>query len=125
MLSVGNVVEVWVPDDARGGPRSSRLDDAPRGSGAASSGCLGVLDAARIRVQRDHPGTGRRKGSWTAAHWAWIKSISFPEKADDDALAYYVDAVRQAMEDKARLERLVEAEASKPRWKRRIDSSGA
>ena len=37
-------------------------------------------------------------------------------------LAYYVDAVRQAMEDKARLERLVEAEASKPRWKRRIDS---
>ena len=37
-------------------------------------------------------------------------------------LAYYVDTVRQAMEDKARLERLVEAEASKPRWKRRIDS---
>ena len=26
------------------------------------------------------------------------------------------------MEDKARLERLVEAEASKPRWKRRVDS---
>ena len=26
------------------------------------------------------------------------------------------------MEDKARLEKLVEAEASKPRWKRRVDS---
>lgn len=37
-------------------------------------------------------------------------------------LAYYIDATRQAMEDKARLERLVEAEASKPRWKRRVDS---
>ena len=37
-------------------------------------------------------------------------------------LAYYVDATRQATEDKARLEKLVEAEASKPRWKRRVDS---
>ena len=37
-------------------------------------------------------------------------------------LAYYVDAVRQAMEDKAQLEKLVEAEASKPRWKKRVDS---
>ena len=37
-------------------------------------------------------------------------------------LAYYIDATRQAMEDKKRLERLVEAEASKPRWKKRVDS---
>ena len=60
---------------------------------------------------------GQRRKNWTAAHWAWIRSISFPDKADDEVLAYYVDAARQAMEDKARLERLVEAEASKPRWK--------
>ena len=66
--------------------------------------------------------TGRRKGNWTAAHWAWIRSIEFPEKADDDVLAYYTDATRQAMEDKKRLEKLVEAEASKPRWKKRVDS---
>lgn len=66
--------------------------------------------------------TGRRKGNWTAAHWAWIRSISFPEKADGDVLAYYVDAVRQAAEEKRRLEKLVEAEASKPRWKKRVDS---
>lgn len=66
--------------------------------------------------------TGRRKGNWTAAHWAWIRSIEFPEKADDDVLAYYIDATRRAMEDKKRLEKLVEAEASKPRWKKRVDS---
>ena len=65
---------------------------------------------------------GQRKKNWTAAHWAWIRSISFPDKADDEVLAYYIDAARQAMEDKARLERLVEAEASKPRWKKRVDS---
>ena len=66
--------------------------------------------------------TGRRKGNWTAAHWAWIRSIEFPEKADDDVLAYYIDATRRAMEDKKRLEKPVEAEASKPRWKKRVDS---
>ena len=66
--------------------------------------------------------TGRRKGSWTAAHWARIRSIEFPEKADGDVLAYYVDAVRQAMEDKKRPEKLVGAEASRPRWKKRVDS---
>lgn len=65
---------------------------------------------------------GRRKGNRAAAHWAWIRSIEFSEKSDNDVLAYYIDAVRQATEDKKRLERLVEAEASKPRWKKRVDS---
>ena len=37
-------------------------------------------------------------------------------------LAYYVDAVRRAAEEKARLEGLVEAEARKPRWRKRVDS---
>ena len=36
--------------------------------------------------------------------------------------AYYVDAVRRAAEEKARLERLVEGEARKPRWRKRVDS---
>lgn len=36
-------------------------------------------------------------------------------------LAHYIDATRRAIENKARLEKLVEAEASKPRWKRRVD----
>ena len=37
-------------------------------------------------------------------------------------LAYYIDRVRQATEDKKRLERLVADEASKARWKERVDS---
>ena len=37
-------------------------------------------------------------------------------------LAYYIDAARQAMEEKARRERRVEAEAAMPRWKKRVDS---
>lgn len=66
--------------------------------------------------------TGRRKGNWTRAHWSWIESIRFAEGADNDVLAYYVDAVRRAAEEKARLEGLVEAEARKPRWRKRVDS---
>ena len=65
---------------------------------------------------------GQRKKNWTLAHWAWIKRIEFAEKSDNDVLAYYVDRVRQAIEDKARLERLVESEAQKPRWKPRVDA---
>ena len=123
MLSVGNVVEVWVPDDGCEAARdlSRALDDAREDL----KRCKQRLSKFLLRhgyVFSETTPTGRRKGNWTAAHWAWIKSISFPEKADDDVLAYYVDAVRRAMEDRARLERLVEAEASKPRWKRRIDS---
>lgn len=37
-------------------------------------------------------------------------------------LAYYVEAVRRAAEEKSRLEGLVGAEARKPRWRRRVDS---
>ena len=27
--------------------------------------------------------TGRRKGNWTRAHWSWIESIRFAERADN------------------------------------------
>ena len=123
MLSVGNVVEVWVPDDGCEAARdlSRALDDARDDLRRCKQRLSKFLLRHGHAFSETTP-TGRRKGNWTAAHWAWIKSISFAEKADNDVLAYYVDATRQAMEDKARLERLVEAEASNPRWKRRVDS---
>ncbi len=123
MLSVGNVVEVWVPDDGCEAARdlSRALDDAREDLKRRKQRLSKFLLRHGYVFSETTP-TGRRKGSWTAAHWAYESVISFPEKADNDVLAYYVDAVRQAMEDKARLERLVEAEASKPRWKRRVDS---
>ena len=125
MLSVGNVVEVWVPDDECEAARdlTARPRRRARGPEALQAAAVEVPAAARTRRSARRTPTGRRGGSnWTAAHWAWIRSIEFPEKADDEVLAYYVDAVRQAMENKKRLEKLVEAEASKPRWKKRVDS---
>ena len=137
MLSVGNVVEVWVPDDeceaARDLTRAleDARDDLSRSKRSKflrlafdESSCSGHGLAWFDEVRGGAP-TGRRKGNWTRAHWSWIESIRFAERADNDVLAYYVDAVRRAAEEKARLEGLVEAEARKPRWRRRVDSCAA
>ena len=123
MLSVGNVVEVWVPDDECEAARdlTRALDDAREDLRR----CKQRLSKFLLRhglVFSETNARGQRKKNWTAAHWAWIRSVSFPEKADNDVLAYYVDRVRQATEDKARLEKLVEAEAQKPRWRPRVDA---
>lgn len=123
MLSVGNVVEVWVPDDECEAARdlSRALDDA-REEVTRSKQMLPKFLLRHGLVFDETNARGQRRKNWTAAHWAWIKRVEFAEKADKDALAYYVDRVRQAAEDKARLEGLVEAESQKPRWKPRVDA---
>ena len=123
MLSVGNVVEVWVPDDECEAARdlARALDDAREDLRRQKQRLSKFLLRHGLVFDERTP-SGQRKGNWTGAHWSWIKSISFGEKADNDALAFYVDAVRQAEEDKRRLEKLVADEASRPRWKKRVDS---
>ena len=115
MLSVGNVVEVWVPDDECEAARdlTGALEDA-RDDLSRSKQRLSKFLLRHGLVFDERTPTGRRKGNWTRAHWSRIESIRFAEGADNDVLAYYVDAVRRAAEEKARLEGLVEAEARKP-----------
>lgn len=123
MLSVGNVVEVWVPDDECEAARdlTRALEDA-RDDLSRSKQRLSKFLLRHGLVFDERTPTGRRKGNWTRAHWSRIESIRFAERADNDVLAYYVDAVRRAAEEKARLEGLVEAEALEPRWRKRVDS---
>lgn len=123
MLSVGNVVEVWVPDDECEAARdlTRALEDA-REEAARSKQLLSKFLLRHGLVFDERTPTGQRRGNWTAAHWAWIRRIEFEEKADRDVLSYYVDRVKAACEEKARLEKLVEEEARKPRWKARVDS---
>lgn len=111
MLSVGNVVEVWVPDDECEAARdlTRALEDARDDLSRAKQRLSKFLLRHGLVFDERTP-TGRRKGNWTRAHWSWIESIGFAEGADNDVLAYYVDAVRRAAEEKARLEGLVEAE---------------
>ena len=123
MLSVGNVVEVWVPDDECEAARDlvRALEDA-REDLKRQKQRLSKFLLRHGLVFDEVNAAGQRKGNWTGAYWAWIRSISFGEKADNEVLAFYVDAVRQAEEDERRLEKLVADEASKPRWKKRVDS---
>lgn len=122
-LSLGHVVEVWVPDDECEAARDlvRALADAREESQRAKQ----LLSKFLLRhgmVFDERNASGQRKQNWTTAHWAWIKRIEFAEKADGDVLAYYIDRVHQADEDKKRLEKLVEAESQKPRWKPRVDA---
>ncbi len=123
MLSVGNIVEVWVPDDECEAARdlARALDDAREDLRRQKQRLSKFLLRHGLVFDERTP-SGQRKGNWTGAYWIWIKGISFGEKADNDTLAFYVDAVRQAEEDKRRLEKLVADEASRPRWKKRVDS---
>ncbi len=123
MLSVGNVVEVWVPDDECEAARDlvRALDDARDDLKRCKQRLSKFLLRHGLVFDETTP-SGQRKGNWTAAHWAWINAVSFEERADNEVLAYYVDAVRQKMEDKRRLEALVRDEASKARWRKGVDS---
>lgn len=123
MLSVGNVVEVWVPDDECEAARDlvRALADA-RDEAQRSKQMLSKFLLRHGHVFNETNPSGTRKGNWTAAHWAWIGRIEFEGRADAEVLSYYIDRVRQATEDKKRLEKLVESEASRPRWKKRVDS---
>ena len=123
MLSVGNVVEVWVPDDECEAARDlvRALADA-REEARRSKQLLSKFLLRHGLVFDEVNARGQRKKNWTADHWAWIRGIGFAEKADNDVLAYYVDRVHQAEEDKKRLEKLVGEESQRPRWKPRVDA---
>ena len=66
--------------------------------------------------------TGAPVGSWTKAHWAWIRQISFPDEADEEALAFYIAQVRHMEGQKRELEKFIRAHAREPRWRGRVDA---
>ncbi len=125
MLSVGNVVEVWVPDDECEAARDLAQGAGGRAGGPValrSSGCRSSCCRHGLRRSSERTPDRAQEGELDPAHWSWIESIRFAEEADNEVLAYYVEAVRRAAEEKSRLEGLVGAEARKPRWRRRVDS---
>ncbi len=66
MLSVGNVVEVWVPDDECEAARdlTRALEDARDDLSRSKTAALQVPAQARLVFDERTP-TGRRKGNWT------------------------------------------------------------
>ena len=123
MLSVGNVTEVWIPDDECEAARDlvRALEDATEEVKCTKQ----LLSKFLLRhglIFNEYSPTGQRKKDWTLAYWRWIKEINFKEKADQETFEYYIDRVKASLEEKKRLEDLVKEPACLPRWKKRIDS---
>lgn len=123
MLSVGNVTEVWVPDDECEAARDlvRALEDATE-EAKRSKQLLSKFLLRHGLVFDECTPAGQRKRNWTLAYWRWVKEIHFREKADQETFEYYIDRVKASLEEKKRLEGLVKELACLPRWKKRIDS---
>lgn len=123
MLSVGNVVPVWVPDPGCEGARdlSRALADAREESQRSKQLLSKFLLRNGFRFDERYP-TGARVGNWTRRHWEWIRSISMEDPAAQETLEYYVRRCERAVEERGRLESMVRARAEEPRWKARVDA---
>ena len=123
LLATHNVIEVFVPDEECESMRdvSRALEDA-----------RDDLTRARHRLTKfllrhgyvfdERNADGKRKGNWTRAHWEWLRAISFPHPADEDAFAYYISEVRHFENHKKTLEGYVRRYAAQDRWRQRIEA---
>lgn len=45
-------------------------------------------------VRNELMSDGKRRGTWTRAHWEWIRSIELPDPAAQETLDFYISEVR-------------------------------
>ena len=122
-LLAHNVVEVFVPDEGTEGARclSRALEDIREDLTRAKHRLTHLL----IRwghVWNELTPEGRRKGTWTRAHWEWIRSIDLPDACAQEALDYYVSEVRHIESQKKALEGRIARHAAEERWRGRVEA---
>lgn len=122
-LALGTVPEVHVPDEEceAGHDLSRALADARD----EVTACKQRLSKFLLRygyVYDEADERGRRKTTWTKAHWDWIEAVDMPQPAAREALDYYIDRCRRAIRDKKDLEAKVRARAEEARWKPTVDA---
>lgn len=117
MLATHNIVEVFVPSEEVEAARdlSRALDDAREDLQRARQRLSKFL-LRRGYVFDETDALGRRRGTWTRAHWAWIDSLSFVGAAQT-TFGRYVERARGATDDKAILEKEVRKLAATERWR--------
>ena len=122
-LALGTVTEVHVPDpECEAGHDISRALADARDEVTASKQRLSKMLLRYGYVYDEVNARGQRKNTWTRAHWAWIESIELAEKAAQEALDYYIDRCKRAIEEKRELEGRVKAHAEEARWKPEVDA---
>lgn len=123
LLATHNVTEVFVPD-----AETEAARDLVRAHADARADLTRARQRLNLFLMRhghvfcEKGPTGAPVGSWTKAHWAWIRQISFPDEADEEALAFYIAQVRHMEGQKRELEKFIRAHAREPRWRGRVDA---
>ncbi|WP_165172921.1 IS110 family transposase [Adlercreutzia sp. ZJ242] len=120
-LMAHNIVEVFVPDEETEAARnlSRALEDA-RDDLTRAKHRLTHLLIRWGHVWNEHGDNGARRGTWTRAHWEWIRAVELPETAAQETLDYYISQVRHAEAQKKALEKRVAQYARKERWATRV-----
>lgn len=65
---------------------------------------------------------GRRRGTWTHAHWEWMRGIELPDPAAQESLDYYISQVRHIEAQKRAVEKRIAQYAQRPRWRSRVEA---
>lgn len=122
-LMAHNVVEVFVPDVETEGARSlSRVHEDIRDDLVRAKHRLTHLLIRWGYVWSECGPEGKRRGSWTRAHWEWIRNIELPDSAAQESLDYYISEVRHIEAQKKAIEKRIAQYAGKPRWRGRVEA---
>lgn len=115
-LMAHNIVEVFVPDVETEGARNlSRALEDVRDDLTRAKHRLTHLLIRWGYVWNEFNEDGKRRGSWTHAHWEWIRGIELPDAAARESLDYYISEVRHIESQKKAIEKRVAQCASRPR----------
>ena len=79
-LPLGNITEVWVPDEECEGARdlARALGDAREETTRSKHLLTSFLLRHGLCFDERTP-TGARRKNWTAAFWAWVRSVELPD----------------------------------------------
>lgn len=122
-LTAHNIVEVFVPDEETEGARClSRVLEDIRDDLTRAKHRLTHLLIRWGYVWDEYNDEGKRRGTWTRAHWEWIRSIELGDSGAQESLDYYISEVRHIEAQKKAIEKRIAQYAQRPRWRSRVEA---
>ncbi len=122
-LLAHNIVEVFVPDEKTEAARNlSRVLEDIRDDLTRAKHRLTHLLIRWGYIWNEYGPKGKRRGTWTRAHWEWIRSVELPETAAQESLDYYISEVRHIEAQKKAIEKRITQYAQRPRWQKRMEA---
>lgn len=122
-IATHTITPVMIPDSECESLRNlCRAHDDLRQELARAKQRLSMFLMRHGHVFNEVNAAGQKKSKWTRAHWEWIRSIEFPDPADEDVYALYISEVRHMEAQKKQVAKYIEAAARKDRWRGRVEA---